>query len=188
MMATEKQKMLSGELYDPADPELVADRDRVRALCHAFNFSLPDQCAVRTDLLEQILRRASDVRIEPPFFCDYGFNISLGDSVYFNFNCIVLDVMPVHIGDRCLFGPAVQIYTAMHPMDPGARRRMLESAKPVTIGADVWVGGGAIICPGVAIGDGTVIGAGSVVTRDIPGYVFAAGNPCRVHRALSSTT
>jgi maltose O-acetyltransferase len=121
--------------------------------------------------------------MQPPFFCDYGANIELGERVFFNFNCVVLDVCPVRIGAYTLFGPNVQIYTPMHPFD-AALRRSQEFGKPVTIGADVWVGGGAIILPGVRISDRAVIGAGSVVTRDIPADVFAAGNPCRVIRQL----
>ena len=123
------------------------------------------------------------VRIEPPFFCDHGFNIRLGESVHFNYNCIVLDVCEVRIGSFTMFGPAVQIYTALHPMN-AELRRSVEYGKPVEIGSDVWVGGGAIICPGVRIGSRTVIGAGSVVTRDQPEGVFAAGNPCRVIRKI----
>ncbi|HEX5970838.1 MAG TPA: sugar O-acetyltransferase [Gemmatimonadaceae bacterium] len=121
--------------------------------------------------------------MQPPFYCDYGTNIELGERVFFNFNCVVLDVCRVRIGSFSLFGPAVQIYTAMHPLDAMQRRRE-EYGKPVEIGSDVWVGGGAIILPGVRIGSRTVIGAGSVVTRDLPDHVFAAGNPCRVTRQL----
>ena len=121
--------------------------------------------------------------MQPPFFCDYGSNIQLGERVFFNFNCVVLDVCCVTIGDHTLIGPAVQIYTATHPLD-AAQRRLAESGKPVEIGSDVWIGGGAIILPGVRIGARTVIGAGSVVTRDVPDEVFAAGNPCRVIRHL----
>jgi maltose O-acetyltransferase len=122
--------------------------------------------------------------MQPPFFCDYGSNIYLGERVFFNFNCVVLDVCAVTIGDYTLFGPAVQIYTATHPMNPELRRKQ-EFARPITIGSDVWVGGGAIFCPGVTVGDRTVIGAGSVVTRDIPAGVLAVGNPCRVIRGIA---
>ena len=124
------------------------------------------------------------VRIEPPFFCDYGFNIRPGKSVFFNYYCVVLDVCRVTVGDFTLFGPAVQVYTATHPMNAESRRRQ-EYAKPVAVGSDVWIGGGAILCPGVKIGSRSVIGAGSVVTRDIPDGVFAAGNPCRVIREIT---
>jgi maltose O-acetyltransferase len=123
--------------------------------------------------------------MQPPFYCDYGFNIELGARVFFNFNCVVLDVCGVRIGEYTLFGPAVQIYTATHPMDASLRRQQ-ESGRPVEIGADVWVSGGAIILPGVRIGARCVIGAGSVVTRDIPENVFAAGNPCRVIRPITA--
>jgi len=132
-----------------------------------------------------MLGRESDVWMQAPFFCDYGTNIHLGREVFFNFNCVVLDVMSARIGDPTLVGPAVQIYAATHPLDAEVRRAGLEFAKPVEIGADVWVAGGAIICPGVRIGARAVIGAGSVVTRDIPDDVFAAGNPCRVIRPLA---
>jgi maltose O-acetyltransferase len=124
-----------------------------------------------------------DVWLQPPFFCDYGSNISLGRKCFFNFNCIVLDVCRVTIGDHVLFGPAVQVYTATHPLDAELRRSQ-EFGKPITIGSDVWIGGGAILCPGITVGSRTVIGAGSVVTRDVPDGVFAAGNPCRVIREL----
>ncbi len=122
--------------------------------------------------------------MQPPFFCDYGSNIELGERVFFNFNCVVLDVCRVKVGSFTLFGPAVQIYTAMHPFDAQLRRRE-EYGKPVEIGSDVWVGGGAIILPGIRIGDRAVIGAGSVVTRDVPAGMFAAGNPCRVIREIT---
>jgi len=183
-MPTEKEKMLVGELYDPLDPQLIAERSRARDLCLAFNHTREDQQAERTCLLREIFGRDTGVWIQPPFFCDYGSNIRLGEKVFFNFNCVVLDVMEVKIGSNVLFGPSVQLYTATHPISAAQRRTWLEFAKPVEIGSDVWVGGGAIICPGVKIGDATVIGAGSVVTRDIPSGVFAAGNPCRVIRSL----
>jgi maltose O-acetyltransferase len=184
-MPAEQDKMLAGELYDPMDAALVAGRHRARDLFHAYNLTNDAQAEERRRLLNDLLGYQTDVYIEPPFFCDYGTNISFGSGVYFNFNCVVLDVAKVTIGDRTLFGPNVQIYAATHPMAATIRRGGLELGKPVTIGADVWVGGGAVICPGVTIGDEAVIGAGSVVTRDIPPRVFAAGNPCRVIRVLS---
>ena len=184
-MGTEKEKMLAGELYDPLDPQLVQERTRCRDLCKLFNDSREDQQEERKRILAELFGRPTDVWIQPPFFCDYGRNISLGEKVFFNFNCVVLDVMQVTIGDSVLFGPSVQIYTATHPLSAAERRAGLELAQPVTIGSDVWVGGGAIICPGVAIGDRSVIGAGSVVTRPIPQDVFAAGNPCRIVRPLT---
>ena len=179
---TEREKMLAGELYDPLDPELVAGRARARDLCQALNATREAQAEERRRILSDLFGAGGDsVWMQPPFFCDYGTNIELGERVFFNFNCVVLDVCRVRIGDHTLIGPAVQIYTAMHPMD-AAQRRLAEFGKPVDIGSDVWIGGGAIILPGVRIGSRAVIGAGSVVTRDVPDQMFAAGNPCRVIR------
>jgi len=183
-MRTEKEKMLAGELYDPFDTELVRARDRARDLCQDLNATRErDQEARRRILRELFGKGGESVWMQPPFFCDYGSNILLGERVFFNFNCVILDVCRVEIGDFTLFVPAVQIYTATHPMNAELRRKQ-EFAKPIKIGSDVWVGGGAILCPGVTIGSKSVIGAGSVVTRDIPDGVFAAGNPCRVVRPI----
>ena len=183
-MRTERERMLAGELYDPLDPELVAGRTRARDLCWALNATRESEDEARRDILRQLFATGGDtVWMQPPFSCDYGANIELGERVFFNFNCVVLDVCRVRIGSFTLFGPAVQIYTPMHPWDAEQRRRQ-EYGKPVDIGSDVWVGGGAIILPGVRIGARAVIGAGSVVTRDVPDDVFAAGNPCRVMREL----
>lgn len=183
-MKTEKEKMLAGELYNALDPVLTRERERCRDLCQALNATREVQQEERRRLLAELFGQETDAWIQPPFFCDYGTNITLGSKVYFNFNCVVLDVMPVTIGSRTLFGPAVQIYTATHPLEASLRRQGVEFARPVKIGSDVWVGGGAIICPGVTIGDRSVIGAGSVVTRDIPPDVLAAGNPARIIRQL----
>jgi maltose O-acetyltransferase len=184
-MRTEWEKMLAGELYDPLDPELVAARNRARGLCQDLNATREEQQDLRRQILVELFGAGGDeVWMQPPFFCDYGTNIRLGKKVFFNFNCIVLDVCQVTIGDHTLFGPAVQIYTATHPMNHELRRKQ-EFSKPITIGSDVWVGGGVVICPGVTIGSRTVIGAGSIVTRDIPDGVFAAGNPCRVIREIT---
>src|SRR5438445_12582564 len=183
-MLTEKEKMLAGELYDPLDQELVRLRRRARDLCHDLNATREDDPDRRRILKELLGAGGETAWVEPPFFCDYGSNILLGERVFFNFNCVVLDVCVVKIGDFTLFGPAVQIYTATHPMNAALRRKQ-EFAKPIEIGSDVWVGGGAIICPGVKIGSKAVVGAGSVVTRDIPDGVFAAGNPCRVIREIT---
>jgi maltose O-acetyltransferase len=184
-MKSERQKMLAGELYDPMDPELVAARERARDLCQSLNATREAQADERRRILCALFGAGGDsVWMQPPFFCDYGSNIELGERVFFNFNCVVLDVCPVRIGDYSLFGPGVQILTPMHPLNAEQRRRE-EFGKPVTVGSDVWVGGGAILLPGVHIGSRAVIGAGSVVTRDIPEGVFAAGNPCRVIRAIT---
>ena len=183
-MLTERDKMLAGELYDPLAPDLIARRTRARDLCQTLNASPEGESEQRRAILRQLFGKGGDtVWMQPPFYCDYGENIHLGERVFFNFNCIVLDVCPVTIGDFTLFGPAVQIYTPLHPSTAEARRRE-EYGKPVVIGSDVWVGGGAIVLPGVSVGSGAVIGAGSVVTRDVPAGVFAAGNPCRIIREI----
>ena len=178
-MQTEKEKMLAGELYDPLDSELVRARERARDLCQDLKATREKDQEARRSILTALFGTGGEsVWMQPPFFCDYGSNMLLGERVFFNFNCVVLDVCVVTVGDFTLFGPAVQIYTATHPMNAELRRKQ-EFAKPVEIGSDVWVGGGAILCPGVKIGSKAVIGAGSVVTRDIPDGVLAAGNPCR---------
>lgn len=185
-MKTEKEKMLTGELYDAGDAELSAERARAHLLFQALNATREDQEEERLRIVRELIPRAGErIWIEPPFYCDYGYNITLGDHVFFNFNCTVLDIAPVTIGSHVLFGPGVQILTATHPINAAIRRSGLEGGEPVTIGDDVWIGGGAIICPGVTIGDRSVIGAGSVVTRDIPADVVAVGNPCRVLRAIA---
>jgi maltose O-acetyltransferase len=182
---TEREKMLAGELYDAMDPELVAGRDRARDLCQALNATREAEADARRAILRELFGRGGErVWMQPPFWCDYGTNIELGERVFFNFNCVVLDVCRVRIGDFTLFGPGVQILTPVHPMNAAERRRK-EYGKPIDIGADVWVGGGALILPGVTIGSRSVIGAGSVVTRDVPADVFAAGNPCRVIRPIT---
>jgi maltose O-acetyltransferase len=184
-MRTERQKMLAGEMYDPLDAELVAGRTRARDLCQDLNATRDSNEADRRRILRDLFAKGGgSVWMQPPFYCDYGSNIELGERVFFNFNCIVLDVCPVRIGDFTLFGPSVQIYTPLHPFNAEQRRRE-EYGKAVEIGSDVWVGGGAIILAGVRIGSRAVIGAGSVVTRDVPEAVFAAGNPCRVIRAIT---
>jgi maltose O-acetyltransferase len=182
---TERQKMLAGELYNPLDPDLVAARERARYLCHALNQTRESERELRQGLLRDLLGAGGDtVWMQPPFYCDYGFNIYLGTRVFFNFNCVVLDVCEVRVGDYTLFGPGVQILTPLHPFNAALRREQ-ESGKPVDIEADVWVGGGALILAGVHVGSRAIIGAGSVVTRDIPAGVFAAGNPCRVIRDVA---
>jgi len=185
-MKTEKEKMLAGELYNATDPELSEERFRARQLLKKLNDSPEDDTEDRKRIIAELLpETGANFWLQPPFYCDYGTNILIGDNVFFNFNCVVLDVMRVKIGSRTLLGPNVQVYTATHPMDYRERAAGLEYARPVTIGEDVWIGGSAVICPGVKIGDRSVIGAGSVVTRDIPSDVFAAGNPCKVIRDLN---
>lgn len=185
LMKTEKEKMLAGELYDALDKQLADDRLRTRLLLKALNDGREDDTVLRAHVLKELIPRAGEgLWLQPPFYCDYGYNMVIGEKVFFNFNCVVLDVTYVTIGSRTLFGPNVQIYTATHPLNYKERASGLEYAKPITIGEDVWVGGSVVICPGVTIGDRCVIGAGSVVTKDIPADTFAAGNPCKVIRTL----
>ena len=184
-MATEKDKMLAGEMYDPADPQLTAERQRARDLCKSLNESYDNEQELRQRIIRKLFGSADDaIWIEPPFYCDYGSNTTLGNKVFFNFNCVILDPAPVTIGNNVLFGPSVQLCTATHPMRASERRTWHEFARPIEIGSDVWVGAGTIICPGVHIGSRSVIGAGSVVARDIPADVLASGNPCRLVRQL----
>lgn len=179
-MKTQKQKMLAGELYIADDPELAADNGRISAWLDRYNATSTRTQPERQALLEEAFASVGEgCNIRPPFHCDYGYNISLGRGVFLNFNCCILDVVSVTIGDLTQIGPAVQILTPDHPRDPVQRRQMLESGRPVVIGANVWIGGGAIILPGVTIGDDAIIGAGSVVTRDVPAGATVMGNPAR---------
>jgi maltose O-acetyltransferase len=180
---SEREKMLAGELYDPRDPELLAARRRARSLVARYNGD-PDPALLR-ELLGQV---GGDAVLEPPFHCDYGENVFLGERFYANAGCVFLDCARITIGDRVLLGPGVHVYAATHPVDAETRRRGLECARPVTIGDDVWIGGAAVVLPGVTIGDRAVIGAASVVTRDVPADVVAAGNPCRSLRELEAVT
>jgi len=177
---SEKEKMLAGKLYDASDPLLIQQRQTARALTHRLNLTEYGKEAAYKEILSKLLPNAStDIWIEPPFLCDYGYNIYTGEKVFFNFNCVLLDVMPIRIGSNVLFGPNVQIYTATHPTDSMERRKRLEFAKPVSIGDDCWIGGSAIISPNITIGDRCVVGAGSVVTKDIPSDSIVVGNPAK---------
>jgi maltose O-acetyltransferase len=181
MTGTEMEKMLAGELYDAAAPELQAALLATHRWLARYNATLAMPAAERHALLLEGLGAVGDgAVIRPPFHCDYGFNIRLGAGAFLNFNCVILDVVAVAIGDRTQIGPGVQILAADHPRDAATRAAGLEFGRPVMIGCDVWIGGGAIILPGVAIGDGAVIGAGSIVTRDVPAGATAVGNPARV--------
>ncbi len=176
--------MLAGELYRSADPELIADAERARRLVAQYN-AASGEAAARMALLRRLCGSVGDgAVIRPLFACDYGYNIRLGRNAFINFNCVFLDCAPIEIGDNLQMGPAVQIYTAAHPLEADVRRSGLEYARPVRIGHDVWIGGGAIILPGVTIGDGSVVGAGSVVVRDVPAAKVVAGNPARILRSL----
>jgi len=186
-MKTEKQKMLAGELYDASDKALTQERLTARLLLKKLNDLREDEEEKRNETLKKLIpQQGEGLYIQTPFYCDYGTNIKIGDGVYFNFNCVVLDVMKVTIGSRTMMGPNVQIYTATHPVNHVERASGLEFAKKISIGEDVWIGGNAVICPGVTVGDRVVIGAGSVVTRDLPADVFAAGNPCKIIKKLES--
>ena len=179
-MKTEKEKMLAGELYVAADPELTAERTRARQLTLRLNTADPaDEAAYRAIAAELLPNADPTVYFQPPFYCDYGYNIYAGPGVYMNFNCVVLDVSPVHIGAGTMFGPAVQVLTATHPTDAAERAKGPEYSKPITIGRDCWIGGAAIIQPGVTIGDRCIIGAGAVVTKDVPDDTIVVGNPAR---------
>ena len=182
-MASEKQKMLAGELYVATDEELVADARRVAEWMDRYNASIARPQREYATLLREMLAEVGEgCYVRPPFHCDYGYNISLGAGVFLNFNCIILDVVKVAIGDRTQIGPGVQILTADHPRDAAQRRAGLEFGRPITIGADVWIGGGALVLPGVTIGDGAIVGAGAVVTRDVPAGATVVGNPARERR------
>lgn len=183
--ATERAKMLSGELYRAADPDLVRERARARRLVSRYNATAQADEDERRALLAELLGTlGGGAWIEPPFHCDYGSNITLGDGAFLNFDCVILDCAPVEIGPLAKLGPGVQLCTAAHPVDPAERETGLEYALPILVGRNVWIGAGAIVGPGVTIGDNSVIGAGSVVLRDVPPNVVAAGSPCRVVRSI----
>lgn len=184
-MKSEKQKMLDGELYFAGDPVLVAERIAARRLLVQLNTMVLDDDDNYREVLSALLPNCSDtVNVQPPFYCDYGTNITCGENTFFNFDCVVLDVAPVKIGRNGFFAPKVQLLTAHHPLNHAERCSMAEQGSPITIGDDCWLGGGVIVCPGVEIGDRCVIGAGAVVTRDIPSDSVAVGNPARVIRKL----
>lgn len=180
---TEKQKMLAGALYRASDEELVTDRTRAARMLVEFNTEA-DPTLRRGTLKKLFGRLGSNATVMPGFACDYGYNIVAGNNLFMNYNCVLLDCAAIVIGNDVQIGPAVQIYTAHHPLDAETRRKGLESASPVSIGDDVWVGGAAVICPGVSIGDEAVIGAGSVVTRDVPAGAVVGGNPARLLREV----
>jgi maltose O-acetyltransferase len=184
-MAREREKMLDGEPYDPSAEELVAARTRARELTARFNQTGPGEVAKRRALLADLFGSVgSDPFVEPPFRCDYGDNIHVGDDFYANFDCVILDCARVSVGRNCMLGPAVHVYTATHPLDAAERVAGTERAEPVSVGDDVWVGGQAVLTPGVTVGDRAVVAAGAVVTEDVPSDVVVAGNPAQVVREL----
>jgi maltose O-acetyltransferase len=183
-MPSEREKMVSGELYRASDPELVAARLRAQELVARYNASAPADAAAREALLRELFGAVGGApTVMPRFSCDYGFNISAGRNLFVNYDCVFLDVAPIEIGDDVQIAHAEQLYTATHPLDPAVRRSGLEGGKPIRIGNNVWIGGGAIILPGVTIGVDAVIGAGSVVTRDVPAGVVVVGNPAKARSA-----
>lgn len=183
---TEKEKMLAGKLYMAQDKELKQDSLKSRKLTRLFNATTEEELDYRTTLLKKLFESTGEnIYIEPPFRCDYGCHISIGENFYANYDCIIIDVCKVKIGNNVFFGPRVGIYTAGHPIDAQIRNTYLEFGKPITIGNNVWVGGNTVINPGVIIGNNVVIGSGSVVTKCIPDNVIAAGNPCKVLREIT---
>ena len=184
-MTEQKARMLAGEIYRADDPELQADALRAADLLHTYNHSTPGDAAGRRALLEELLDEVgADVEIRPPLHADYGYGIRIGTGTFVNVGAVMLDVARITIGSDCQIGPNVQLLTATHPLEPAARRAKWESAEPITLGDNVWLGGGVIVCAGVTIGENTVVGAGAVVTTDLPPNVVAVGTPARVIRDL----
>ena len=187
-MKTEKQKMLDGKMYNGADAELVKDRENARRLTRLFNGSIETEHEKRLGILKELFGWTGDqFYVEPNFRCDYGYNIHLGENFYANFDCLILDVCEVQIGKNCMMAPGVHIYTAGHPIHPVERNAGRELCKPVTIGDNCWIGGRAVINPGVSIGNNVVIASGSIVTKDVPDNVIVGGNPARIIKQIEGT-
>jgi len=181
---TEREKMINGEPFLTSDPELMEDKKKARILCSRFNES-PEDEMIRTALLKEIFGHCGEkIAVKPPFHCDYGYNIYVGDDFFMNFDCVFLDAAPIRIGAHCMIGPKTCVYSIGHPLDAISRREKIGIPKPVTIGDDVWIGGNVTILPGVTIGDNTVIAAASVVTRSFPDHVLIAGNPARIVKKI----
>ncbi|WP_077324203.1 sugar O-acetyltransferase [Virgibacillus siamensis] len=184
-MLTEKEKMLNGELYNPEDAQLVKERANARKLTRLFNKTTETEHEQRSEILQELFGSyGGTIEVEPDFRCDYGSNIHVGENFYANFNCVILDVCEVRIGDNCMMAPGVHIYTATHPSNPHKRNSGIEYGKPIIIGNNVWIGGSAVINPGVSIGNNAVIASGAVVTKDVPDNVVVGGNPAKVLRQL----
>jgi len=184
-MKTEKEKMLDGEMYNPADAQLAKDRENARRQVRIYNETLETEGEKRTQLLKELFGSTGEnVYMEPNIRVDYGYNIFVGENFFTNFDCVILDVCEVRFGDNCMLGPGVHIYTAAHPLDPTERNSGREYAKPITFGNNVWIGGSAVINPGVSIGDNVVIASGAVVTRDVPDNVVVGGNPARIIKEI----
>jgi acetyltransferase-like isoleucine patch superfamily enzyme len=182
---TDKEKMLKGQLYQAFTEELSRERQKAKELLWEYNLSPPGAIEKRKEIITRLLGKvSSNFWIEPPFYCDYGYNITIGENFYANYNCTILDCAQVIIGDNVMCGPNVSLFTAGHPLDFQIRNQGWEYAYPIIIGNNVWLGGGGIVNPGITIGDNAVIGSGSVVTKDIPANSLAVGNPCQVIRKL----
>ncbi|MFW8053796.1 sugar O-acetyltransferase [Vagococcus fluvialis] len=186
-MRTEKERMIAGDLYSSIDNQELKDGMlKARIILHEFNYSHPTEEEKRQRLIRELFGKTSELfLVEQPFKCDHGFNISVGEGFFANFDCIMLDGAPITIGDRVCLGPRVGLYTADHPLDKDVRSSCVEFSSPITIGDDVWLGAGVIVMPGVSIGSNVIVGAGSIVTKDIPDNVIAVGNPCKVLRMLT---
>ena len=184
-MKSEKQKMLNGENYNAGDEELVKERMKARKAVREFNNISEDESEKREEKIREIFGQAGkNIYVESHFKCDYGYNISVGDNFYANFDCVLLDVCPIEIGDNCFLAPGVHIYTATHPLDAAERTSGIESAKPVKIGDNVWIGGRAVINPGITIGNNVVVASGSVVVKDIPDNVLVGGCPAKIIKKI----
>jgi maltose O-acetyltransferase len=184
MPKSEWKKMVSGELYRGDDPEITQKRLRAQELCQAFLATGPDERDKRIVILQELMQTQEEPSIMPPFWVDHGVNITVGKNFYANFGCILLDVAPITFGDNVMLGPGVQILTAGHPLDPEERNSGLEWGRAIDVGDNVWIGGGAILCPGVSVGEGSTVGAGAVVTKDVPSRVVVGGNPAKVIKSL----
>ena len=183
---TEKEKMINGKPYKAFGEELLGERQHAKEMIFEFNSLRPSEIEKRNQIIEKLFGKVSDnFFIEPPFRCDYGYNISIGENFYTNYNCTILDCAKITIGDNVLFGPNVSLFTAGHPIHFEPRNVGIEYAYPIAIGNNVWIGGGTIVNPGITIGDNVVIGSGSVVTKDIPANVIAVGNPCKALRKIT---
>ena len=186
-MRTEKEKMLAGEMYNPADAQLVKDREYARRQVRIYNETSETEGEKRTQLLRELFGSTGEnVYIEPNIRVDYGYNIFVGENFSANFDCVILDVCEVRFGDNCMLAPGVHVYTATHPLDPTERNSGKEYAKPIIVGDNVWIGGSAVINPGVSIGDNVVIASGSVVTKDVPNNVVVGGNPAKIIKKIGN--
>jgi len=185
-MRSQKERMLSGDLYIADDPELAKDFHKAKRLLREYNQTTEYQETDRQTILKDLFKQSGKkIHIEPPFYTDYGCNTVIGENFYSNYDCIILDIANVTIGNNVMFGPRVSLYTAGHPIDAVIRNEHYEYGKPITIGDNVWAGGNVVFNPGVTIGDNVVIGSGSIVTKDIPSNVIAVGNPCKVLREIN---